>query len=58
MILWAARGYILKGADKAERLRVIRAVARGEALFGPAIAPFLAACLAALSPRRGCAFRY
>jgi DNA-binding NarL/FixJ family response regulator len=33
-----ARGYILKGADKAEMLRAIRAVARGEALFGPAIA--------------------
>jgi len=33
-----ARGYILKGADKAELLRTIRAVAGGEALFGPAIA--------------------
>ena len=33
-----ARGYILKGADKAEMLRAIRAVALGEALFGPAIA--------------------
>jgi len=33
-----ARGYILKGADKAEMLRAIRAVAQGEALFGPAIA--------------------
>jgi DNA-binding NarL/FixJ family response regulator len=33
-----ARGYILKGADKAEVLRTIKAVARGEALFGPAIA--------------------
>jgi DNA-binding NarL/FixJ family response regulator len=33
-----ARGYILKGADKAEVLRTIRAVAAGEALFGPAIA--------------------
>ena len=33
-----ARGYILKGADKAEMLRAIRAAARGEALFGPAIA--------------------
>lgn len=33
-----ARGYVLKGADQAEMLRVIRAVARGEALFGPAIA--------------------
>lgn len=33
-----ARGYILKGADKAEVLKTIRAVAAGEALFGPAIA--------------------
>lgn len=33
-----ARGYVLKGADKAEVLKTIRAVAGGEALFGPAIA--------------------
>jgi DNA-binding NarL/FixJ family response regulator len=33
-----ARGYILKGADKAEILRAIRAVHSGEAIFGPAIA--------------------
>jgi DNA-binding NarL/FixJ family response regulator len=33
-----ARGYILKGADQSEVLRAIRAVAQGEALFGPAIA--------------------
>lgn len=33
-----ARGYVLKGADQEEMLRVIQAVARGEALFGPAIA--------------------
>jgi DNA-binding NarL/FixJ family response regulator len=33
-----ARGYILKGAGKAEVLRTLLAVARGEALFGPAIA--------------------
>ncbi len=33
-----ARGYILKGADQAEMVRVIHAVANGEALFGPAIA--------------------
>jgi DNA-binding NarL/FixJ family response regulator len=33
-----ARGYILKGADKAEVLKTIRAVADGEALFGPVIA--------------------
>jgi DNA-binding NarL/FixJ family response regulator len=33
-----ARGYILKGADQNDMLRAIRAVARGEALFGPSIA--------------------
>lgn len=33
-----ARGYLLKGALKAETLRAIRAVASGEAIFGPAIA--------------------
>jgi DNA-binding NarL/FixJ family response regulator len=33
-----ARGYVLKGADQEEMLRTIRAVARGEALFGPGIA--------------------
>jgi len=33
-----ARGYVLKGADKAEMLKSIRAAAEGEALFGPAIA--------------------
>ncbi|MBI2911364.1 MAG: response regulator transcription factor [Chloroflexi bacterium] len=33
-----ARGYLLKGADKEEMLLAIRAVARGEAIFGPGIA--------------------
>lgn len=33
-----ARGYILKGADKAEVLHTISAVSQGQALFGPAIA--------------------
>ena len=33
-----ARGYILKGSDQNEMLRAVRAVARGEALFGPSIA--------------------
>lgn len=33
-----ALGYLLKGADKAETLVAIRAVARGEAVFGPGIA--------------------
>jgi DNA-binding NarL/FixJ family response regulator len=33
-----ARGYVLKGADKVEMLGSIRAVAEGQAIFGPAIA--------------------
>jgi DNA-binding NarL/FixJ family response regulator len=33
-----ARGYILKGADRDEMLRTIRAVSNGEALFGGPIA--------------------
>jgi DNA-binding NarL/FixJ family response regulator len=33
-----ARGYVLKGADKAEVMKSIEAAARGEALFGAAIA--------------------
>ncbi|CAN5139441.1 response regulator transcription factor [soil metagenome] len=33
-----ARGYLLKGALKAEILRAIRALVSGEAIFGPAIA--------------------
>lgn len=33
-----ARGYVLKGAKPQEMLEVIRAVAEGQALFGPAIA--------------------
>jgi DNA-binding NarL/FixJ family response regulator len=33
-----ARGYLLKGADKEEVLLAVQAVARGEAIFGPAIA--------------------
>lgn len=33
-----ARGYLLKGALKAEILRAVRVVSSGEAIFGPAIA--------------------
>jgi DNA-binding NarL/FixJ family response regulator len=33
-----ARGYVLKGADPSEILKVLRAVANGEAHFGPEIA--------------------
>ncbi len=37
-----ALGYLLKGADKEETLAAVRAVARGEAVFGPGIARRLA----------------
>jgi DNA-binding NarL/FixJ family response regulator len=33
-----ARGYVVKGAEPAEMLRAIRAVADGEAIFSPGIA--------------------
>jgi DNA-binding NarL/FixJ family response regulator len=45
-----ARGYVLKGADQAEMLRAIHAVAGGEALFGPAIARRLMNFFAAPPP--------
>jgi DNA-binding NarL/FixJ family response regulator len=38
-----ARGYLLKGSEQGEVLRAIRAVASGEAIFGPAIATRLIA---------------
>jgi DNA-binding NarL/FixJ family response regulator len=43
-----ARGYLLKGADKSEILRAIRAVHSGEAIFGPTIAQRLMGYFAAL----------
>ena len=33
-----ARGYLLKGADQADIARAIRAMAAGEAIFGPSVA--------------------
>jgi DNA-binding NarL/FixJ family response regulator len=45
-----ARGYLLKGADKAEVLRAIRGVASGEAIFGPTIAHRLMQYFAAQRP--------
>ncbi len=46
-----ARGYILKGADQEEMLRAIRAVANGEALFGPTIATRLMDFFSASRPQ-------
>lgn len=45
-----ARGYVLKGTDQEEMLRVIRAVAQGEAFFGAPIATRLMNFFAAPRP--------
>jgi DNA-binding NarL/FixJ family response regulator len=45
-----ARGYLLKGALKAEIVRAIRGVASGEAIFGPAIAKRLMQYFSAPKP--------
>ena len=45
-----ARGYLLKGALKAEILRAIRGVYQGEAIFGPTIAKRLMSYFATLKP--------
>ncbi len=51
-----ARGYVLKEADQEEMLRTIRAVAAGEAFFGPAIAERLMGFFAGLIPKGAEAF--
>ena len=45
-----AKGYVLKGADQDEILKVVRAVAEGDAYFGPAIAERLRAFFSAPKP--------
>jgi DNA-binding NarL/FixJ family response regulator len=45
-----ARGYVLKGARRAEIIRSIRVVADGEAIFGPAIASRLTGFFTAPAP--------
>jgi DNA-binding NarL/FixJ family response regulator len=47
-----ARGYLLKGADGAETLRAIRAVASGEAIFSPGVARRLLGYFAAPAQRQ------
>ncbi|HYH30806.1 MAG TPA: response regulator transcription factor [Pseudonocardia sp.] len=42
-----ARGYLLKGANQAEIVRAVTAVAHGDAIFGPAIAQRVAGYFAA-----------
>ncbi|MCW5848885.1 MAG: response regulator transcription factor [Anaerolineae bacterium] len=51
-----ARGYLLKGALKAEILRAVRSVHSGEAIFGPAIARRLMRYFAARRPSAYAAF--
>ena len=48
-----ARGYLLKGALKADVLRAIRAVASGDAIFGPAVARRLLHYFATARPPTG-----
>ena len=45
-----ARGYLLKGAKRADTLRAIRAVGSGEAIFSPRIAARLMDFFATLTP--------
>lgn len=51
-----ARGYLLKGANQAEIVRAITAVAGGEAIFGPALARRIADFFAAQTPVAESAF--
>ncbi len=51
-----ARGYLLKGADQDEIVRAIRAVAAGEAIFGPEIARRVITHFASSSGRAVAAF--
>ena len=47
-----ARGYLLKGAQRADLLRAIHAVVAGEAIFGPGVARRLMAFFSRPSPRQ------
>jgi DNA-binding NarL/FixJ family response regulator len=47
-----ARGYLLKGADQAEIVRAVAAVAGGEAIFGAAVATRILEFFAAPHPSR------
>jgi DNA-binding NarL/FixJ family response regulator len=50
-----ARGYVLKGARRAEIIRAVRVVADGEAIFGPTIAARLMGFFAGLDRTAGAA---
>jgi DNA-binding NarL/FixJ family response regulator len=45
-----ARGYLLKDGDQTEIVRAVRAVASGEAIFGPAVATRMLGYFAAAKP--------
>jgi DNA-binding NarL/FixJ family response regulator len=45
-----ARGYLLKGSDRAEVLRAVRGVAAGDAIFGSGVAERLPALVSARPP--------
>jgi DNA-binding NarL/FixJ family response regulator len=45
-----ARGYLLKGSDRAEVLRAVRGVAAGDAIFGSGVADRLPALVASRPP--------
>ncbi|MFC9974688.1 response regulator [Spirillospora sp. NPDC127200] len=51
-MLAGARGYLVKGADQAEILRAIAAVAGGEVIFGPALAGRVAGYFTRLATAR------
>jgi DNA-binding NarL/FixJ family response regulator len=53
-----ARGYLLKGADQDDIERAVAAVARGEAIFGPALARRIADFFAAGSPSAAAAVAF
>jgi DNA-binding NarL/FixJ family response regulator len=50
-----ARGYVLKGAQRAELFRAVRSVVAGEAIFGPGVARRLLASFARPRPALGAA---
>jgi DNA-binding NarL/FixJ family response regulator len=46
-----ARGYLVKGAERRDIARALEAVARGEVIFGPAVAARALAAFSAATPR-------
>jgi DNA-binding NarL/FixJ family response regulator len=48
-----ARGYLVKGAERADIARALDAVARGEVIFGSAVAERALASIASATPPRG-----